>query len=84
MNYLDCTLSDFGYLHSITPKIGVKVGQYLKKIEISDQPFKGSCGCFRDDVDLIFHIMLTVDVRSILEQFDECETTPSWLIKQKI
>ena len=63
MKYLVYPPSDFGYLHSITPKIGVK--------DISDQLFKGSCGCVRDDVDLIFHVMLTVDVRSILEQCDE-------------
>ena len=64
-------MADFVYLLSITPKIGVKVGQALQKIDISDQLFKGSCDCFRRDVELIFYIMLTVDVRSVLEQFDE-------------
>ena len=71
MKYLGYPLPDFGYLHSITFKIGVKVGQYLKKIDISDQLFMRLCDCFRKEVELIFHIMLTVDVRNVLEQFDE-------------
>ena len=71
MKYLDYPMPDIGYHHFLTPKIWVKVGQYVKKIDISDQLSKGLCDCFRRDVDLIFHIMLTVDVRSVLEQFDE-------------